>query len=1586
MKSKILFFILAFSTLSNAQNKQLIQMDNSAQKTETVRTTDPAHVQLNKKNLSSQKLSLSENTNALSGIEKMKADGKQEDLSKRDAFSKHFTNKDGSYTAVVSSGPIHFQKNGQWQDINTKINKSSKNGFAYENTDNLLQSYFGATAKIGVESSTEQGVVKEFLNTKMYWETKGKSTQSFESENTIAITKDNQLTYENIYPFVDAEFTIETGKRKLNYILKDKNFLQNTPKDADYLVFSEDLLLPSGWTYEVNTKQDIELKDHFGKTAFIYPHPEIFENYNNNKEAFIINDEKNANFEILKDGNTLTILLKVKASWLLSPDRVFPIAIDPTVYPNNAIYWTGWSTYTGGNNNGIYSGYWSDGYGMAGYSKFNLSSIPISSIISSAQSYFYYNSRTGDIRNCKIAIVDVPIDPVTTPNWYDVFDSWTQVISSDYFTWNDNPDQNTSSWKTNNFAPSGIAFIQDGITQGFATIATYPTYTGLFNNWSTGLYAGFTGYSNANRPQLIINYTTTCTTPSSNSTTYYINNVQFVGTLIQDTTNPNTGYTSGGYGNYTALSDQAKQIPGGVVNLQVQTTGGSAFMKAWVDWNNNGLFDSTEKVYDTKSTLVPNTTFGFVVPAGTAPGFYTIRIRNHRTSPYFGPCGNLANGETEDYRFEVIADCAAKITGVNLSSSDGHRCGTGTVTLSASATSAASYRWYTTQFGGTAISGETASTYTTPSLAATTTYYVTAVSAGGCESVYRTAVIARIDPTPTISFNASRPDFCGSTGTISVSSAADKEETTIINEKFSSGLGLFQNEVAGFVNTNANWQNRTSPYQPAKPPYYVVSPAISSGFNNGNYATAITDVAQTNNITNRLALTSMVDASLLTNLKLDFDLYYFPTIPGDSTYNYLLVEATANNGGTWNTLATYNTTQGNPGVWSKKSLTLPASYQTTQLKIRFVIFSYGAVIAGSTNWTGDIAALDNIRLYGDKALSTNFSWTGSPVVYAADCVSAVPAGGTSSVCIKPDPTQIENDASWTINANAILSNGCTASAALTIPNNTKTWNPASGTIWGNTSDWKPAPTLPTASSCVIVKKPVTLETGTNGLARNLVVENTGTLTIKDGASLSVTDFIKNNATSDDFVLENGGNLVQTTDLLTAPNDNTGSIRAENLFTLSNDRLQYNFVISPVVGQNVKTIYPGNPTAIYHSENANWFYASDGAYVEGRSLAIKEPSSAAVGSTTVTGQYRGAPFNGILNYPLAWTNNNPKSGSEHGWNLVGNPYPSTLDVKDLYDDNASKINPTFHFWDNRGNTQYAQQGSNYNGQNYVYYNASTGATGVGAAPGPIGPARIPTRFVKPGTGFMLQALSTANGATLNFKNAYRKTSAAPDYHGKSEIEDDAYWLIIKTPTQVQPMIAVVYFENGDDAFGIEDTETGGASDDLYSLVDSHQLVIQGRKPFTNTDIVPLGVNAFKDGNYTISLYDKKGIFNVGQQIFLKDKLLNIITDLSAGDYTFTTSAGIYTGRFEIIYTAGSVLGTTDTAKDAVVVYRDGEDFVVKASTKAITDLKVYDGSGKLVKHLQPRNLRATIAAATLPNGLYVLKIEQDETTVTKKIRK
>lgn len=479
------------------------------------------------------------------------------------------------------------------------------------------------------------------------------------------------------------------------------------------------------------------------------------------------------------------------------------------------------------------------------------------------------------------------------------------------------------------------------------------------------------------------------------------------------------------------------------------------------------------------------------------------------------------------------------------------------------------------------------------------------------------------------------------------------------------------------------------------------------------------------------------------------------------------------------------------------------------------------------------------------------------------------------------------------------------------------------------------------------------------------------------------------------MIESDGNLLQVND---SP-ANTGAISARREITVK-DNQQYNYLISPLVGSNLKTnVYEDQvshalssaPFTLYYNEANNKFYTSSGAYIPGRGLAVKEPSVAVAPSGKINAFFTGVPMNGDLSYTLANTGT-----AETGNNLVGNPYPSNIDIKKLYDDSPG-ITENFQFWDNSANAITVQQGSAYKGAAYAVFNAATGSYGTGnPAPGntvvdPNNPAsaagtKIPNHIVKVGQGFMVKA--TGSG-TLNFKNTQRTADqTGSNFFGKNQTlqADDRYWLQLITPANLSVSNAIVYFEGGNNGFAKDDSEEPGSSDALFTLAADKKVAINGRNVFHVDDVLDLGTRQFTQGIYKIQLGNKEGVFANGQSIYLKDKQTGIITNLSAGAYSFSAAAGESTGRFEIVYQPETVLATDGAVKEEVSVYRDGTDFVVKAQSKKITVLEVYDMAGRLIERMQPDRLKVTIHSEILSNGAYLLKINQGGATVVKKILK
>ena len=538
------------------------------------------------------------------------------------------------------------------------------------------------------------------------------------------------------------------------------------------------------------------------------------------------------------------------------------------------------------------------------------------------------------------------------------------------------------------------------------------------------------------------------------------------------------------------------------------------------------------------------------------------------------------------------------------------------------------------------------------------------------------------------------------------------------------------------------------------------------------------------------------------------------------------------------------------------------------------------------------------------------------------------------------------------------------------------------TTWNGTdAGWSNG--VPTATTSVIIAADYSTSNGVI-TACSCEVNSGALLTISADTSMTIQNEIINNG---NVIVESDGNLIQVN-----PNAaNVGNITVKRELKFSEERHQYNYLISPVKNISLLTIYRdamGNstvPSVLYHNEANNKFYNSTGAYIAGRALAVKEATQSAfpggVGKI-MSATFTGEPMNGTLDYTLI---NSLPANPNRGYNLIGNPYPSNLDLNAFYAANSENLSPTFNFWDSTANSETTQLGDNYLGQAYAQWNAATppqegsGTTATGDLEG----TKEPNQYVKVGQGFMARSLISSKSIT--FTNTMRSAGASEGFFGKTVIPFDRYWLNMTSPSNITAQIAVVYFAGGNNAYTKDDSRSLLGADAIYSMVDGQAISINGKNTFSKTDLVALGMNHFTNGNYTISLGEKlNGVFANGQNIYLKDKQTGTLTNLSQGNYTFMANTSGNTGRFEIVYQCDIVLVTDSKVKDGIVVYRDHDDFVIK-SPKVMSMIQVYDVSGRLVKVLHPHNKQSSLNAAGIPSGMYVLKIITiDGEVINKKI--
>lgn len=524
---------------------------------------------------------------------------------------------------------------------------------------------------------------------------------------------------------------------------------------------------------------------------------------------------------------------------------------------------------------------------------------------------------------------------------------------------------------------------------------------------------------------------------------------------------------------------------------------------------------------------------------------------------------------------------------------------------------------------------------------------------------------------------------------------------------------------------------------------------------------------------------------------------------------------------------------------------------------------------------------------------------------------------------------------------------------------------------------------------VVQKRSIQNLSASDGTLR---IEGTGSVKVFPGAELKVKDAIDTTLNEDQLIVESDGNLIQINNGAI----NKGNITVKRDIKISSGRQQFNYLGTPVAfkdGQTFRTIYDGINYVLYHNQATNYFLNSSGVNIPGRGIAVQEPSLQKVpAAAKIIAQFKGVPQNGEIIIPVA---NRDTAVDTYGYNLVGNPYPSNIDLRKLYDINGGKtdlpqsqspnIEPTFYFWDNNNNARFQQEGSGYNGEAYALFNVLTGPEGTGLGTKSKIGTKVPTKIVKVGQGFMIR--SRLNTYNFKFNNSIRTgENEEADFLGKhsQKYTVDRFWLQMMTPTGIVSSLAVVYYPGGSNSLGVEDSKSMGGSDAIYTKVENENIAINGRSVFTVEDVLPLGSQHFAPGNFTIALQEKEGIFAEGQAVYLKDRLTGIITNLTAGNYTFTANKGESTGRFEIIYRPETVLATDTPMKEDLQVYRNGNRFIVKTPSDKITGVEVYDVSGKLIHKLSPNSNEVFIDADILSGGLYILKIYRNGAVTSRKI--
>lgn len=500
---------------------------------------------------------------------------------------------------------------------------------------------------------------------------------------------------------------------------------------------------------------------------------------------------------------------------------------------------------------------------------------------------------------------------------------------------------------------------------------------------------------------------------------------------------------------------------------------------------------------------------------------------------------------------------------------------------------------------------------------------------------------------------------------------------------------------------------------------------------------------------------------------------------------------------------------------------------------------------------------------------------------------------------------------------------------------------------------------------------------------DLVVSPGVNITVDAGVSLTVCSGILSEGI---ITVENTGSLVQTS----ASDNNEGSGVYYIKRNGGSDPLSFNSWSSPIKSATISDIYLGaNPCDIFCFESSTQAWKYDypvnyqtscngstvtfgAANVISGGDGVMDPARGyfVPGDNSITRTFAGTVNNGDVSIAVDETNlgNNP-NWSMDDWNLVGNPYPSAIDLEKFYADNDGVITGDYYFWvDDNSN------GSTYNHSNdYAVYNQFSSIAANGSP--------LPSQFAAAGQGFWVYALQDGN---VTFTNSMR---VAGNNNGFFKTEANKDKIVVRVGLENDSnnfnQTAIGYSLSSTNAYDMaQDAPKGESNSALLfgSMIDTNVYSIQAFEKLDDLDTysVPLYVKTGNEGNHTFSINSSE---NLGNHIlvFLKDNVTGTVTDLKAQNYVIFLPKGEYDSRFELMMentgAPNSVEDIVNTSK--VDIYQNDNTIRVQSKDMNVMmeSVTVFNLIGKrIIGNTNFNNSIVDLNASELNSGAYLVRVE------------
>lgn len=503
-----------------------------------------------------------------------------------------------------------------------------------------------------------------------------------------------------------------------------------------------------------------------------------------------------------------------------------------------------------------------------------------------------------------------------------------------------------------------------------------------------------------------------------------------------------------------------------------------------------------------------------------------------------------------------------------------------------------------------------------------------------------------------------------------------------------------------------------------------------------------------------------------------------------------------------------------------------------------------------------------------------------------------------------------------------------------------TWTGATSSTWDNVGNWSTIKVPAAGETVIIPSSGVTNFPVISNAAHtynHLWIKSGAKLQIDPGGQLTVNGTLLNESGNTGLLVKSGGSLIENT-----ANVNATVERTVNAWT---DGLHgWHLLSSPVAGQSVDPAFtdaaPTNYDFFKWDEPSNtWLNQKVGAnnitsFVPGIGYLV----------AYVTGSAK--QFTGILNAAdISVSGLAQSSGTNKGWHLLGNPYPSAIKWNDG-NWALSNITGTAKIW-KEADAQYADIAAN--------------------------------EIIPSMNGFMVE---TSGNGSLTIPAAARVHDAAAWYKSsKGLIKLIAHDLDYSTAQESIIKINETATEGFDTEY--DSHFLPGYAPHFYSIAGSMNLSTNTLPEIGTSRIIPMGFVKNAAGNFSIELAENT-IGNV-TNLFLSDEKTGIMTDLSQTPvYKFTSSEGDDATRFVLQFMTFTAVPDPLNHESFGVFQSNGSICITTQQPENI-EILVINMLGKVVLLGKTNgNTLTTLNASSLQNGVYIVTLLGPGKLASKKV--